>query len=503
MQASRELSESVTDSRYQRAVSLPIGDISRHSALGSHAPLEMAASEKEVREDNTVPERPKRPRRATLPSVIGPTPESLVDSGYHEYRQSFHDTSQPINPSDVGVAVTSGSNPRRRSRSVDAFGSVRDSLQLSPVQWRTGRRRSDEIQYWRNSVAPMPNLEHSGGNEIGLNDEVIEQPDKTFELAGDTAPAVFFDNNDEGQEKATGTDRPDSDNRDTFDFGMLASTMRQEENIPIEERLVTVEVKLMDLEYAISKLQAGAPPSKAASMNPPTLDADPSLETSNTVPAPRSIGGRQSPNSASKSHIGSSTTTSGSVSTQLTSLSIVSPPQHSQLDDPFVDDKTRPTSNATTIRQVPISPIPSERFYPTSEPRPRSSITGVTIDHITTLISLIRTEQAARHRLESQIDELQRQVKTLQHQLQQQQQPQQPSRHSPTSVSSFSRPRGWTGDRRDGSLFRGYNTARRVPSYDDTTSTDDGFQDVYETPIEQKRGEFEGGVFNGAEGEAF
>ena len=459
------------------------------------------ASEKEVREDNTVPERPKRPRRATLPSVVGPTPESFVDSGYHENRQSFYDSSQPVDPSDVGVAVTSGSNPKRRSRSVDAFRSARDSLQLSPVQWRTNRRRSDEIQYWRNSVTPMPTSNQEGGKEVDLKDEGNEQTNKPFELAGDAAPVGFFDDDDDDQEKGEGAERPGSDTRDTFDFGMLASTMRQEENIPIEERLVTVEVKLMDLEYAISKLQASAAAANPTIPNATTSDADPPVEDSHTTSAPRSIAGRQSPNSASKSHVCSSTTTSGSVSTQPTTLSVASPLQRPQLDDPFVDNKPRPTSNATTIRHVPVSPIPSERFYPTTEPRPRSSITGVTIDHFTTLISLIRSEQAARHRLESQINELQHQVKALQQQLQQHQ-PQHPSGHSP-SVSSFSRPRGWTGDRRDGSLFTGYGTARRMPSYDDTTSTDDGFQDVYETPTEQKRGEFEGGVFNGQEGEAF
>ena len=460
------------------------------------------ASEKEVQEDKTVPERPRRPRRATLPSVIGPTPESFVDSGYHECRQSFYDSSQPIDPSDVGVAVTSGSNPKRRSRSVDAFRSARDSLQLSPVQWRTNRRRSDEIQYWRNSVAPMPTSDLEDGKEVGLEDEGNEQTNKPFELAGDTAPAVFFDDDDDDHEGGKGAERLDSDTRDTFDFGMLASAMRQEENIPIEERLVTVEVKLMDLEYAISKLQASASaPNSTIPKATTTSDAAPPVEHSHTVHAPRSIGGRQSPNSTSKSHICSSTTTSGSVSTQPTTLSTASPLQRPQLDDPFVDNKPRPTSNATTIRQVPISPIPSERFYPTTEPRPRSSITGVTIDHFTTLISLIRSEQAARHRLESQINELQHQVKNLQQQIQQQQ-PRHPSGHSP-SVSSFSRPRVWTDDRRDGSVFTGYGTARRMPSYDDTTSTDDGFQDVYETPTEQKRGEFEGGVFHGREGEAF
>ena len=461
--------------------------------------MEMASPEKEVQDETTVQRRPRRPRRATLPSVIGPTSDSVVDSGYHEERQSCFTASNAIDPSDIGFAVTSGSNPKRRSRSADAFASVHDPQRPSPVAWRTHRRRSDEIQYWRKSVSHIPTLEHETDHPLEGDNQIAEQIGKPFELAGDAAPMSFLNHGDE-EGKGEHSQRLDSDNRDTFDFGMLASTMQQEENIPIEERMVTVEVKLMDLEYAISKLQSSQTASNQAIPQPPDSNVDTAPETSNPLIADRLTGSRQSPISGNKSHVGSSTTSGGSVSTQPTSLSFSSPPQQTNIDDPFVDNKVRPTSNATTVRHVPISPIPSERYYPNSEPRPRSSIGGITIDHFTTLISLIRTEQAARHRLELQITDLQRQVKNLQQQ-QQQYQSQYPLTHSPNN-SSFSRPRGWIGDRREDSC-RGYGGARRMPSYDDTTSTEDGFQDVYETPTEYTRGEFEGGVINGVEGEAF
>ena len=481
---------------------MPVGEISRHSALGSHAPLEFTGPEKEVQEEEkeVVEKRPTRPRRATLPSIVGPNPESLVDSGYHENRQSFLYNGQKIDPGDIGFAVTSGSNPKRRSRSVDAFAARLDLDRMSPLPWQDYMRRSDDIRYWRNSIGPATapgQKEENTGNATTTNEPV--------EMAVDVAPESFFEDDNDDDDKEIEPEHIQQDNRDTFDFGIVASTMRQQEDLPLEERMMTVEVKLMDLEYAISKLQTNAPP-----LNQLTSDRhpDPSrpLEVPTAEASVQVTPGRQSPISTHKSHIGSRSTNSDSISTQPTAVSLTSPPSHPHNDDPFVDYKPRPTSQAPTVRHLPISPIPSERNFPSSEPRPRSSLTNISVDHLTTLITLIRTEQAARQRLESQVMELQREIKFLQHQQHLQHQPRQqppyPMLHSPKSATSFSRPRAWTAERREGAVLD-FSLPRRMQSYDDTASTDDGFQDVYETPTEQKRGEFEGGVINGVEGEAF
>lgn len=484
-------------------------EVSRHSALGSHAPLEFSNPDKDAQEEAQVERRPGRPRRATLPSVIGPTPESLVDSGYHENRRSYLYEGQRINPSDIGFAVTSGSNPKRRSRSADAFVMTHESNRLTSVQWQDYRRRSDEIRYWRTSVGAMLVAKLDGAPESNT-----KPTGSTVERADDAVPvSVFEDDRDEEQETQEDKGgKSDQDNRGTFDFGILASTMQQEEDLPIEERMVTVEVKLMDLEYAISKIQANTPAPKTLIPDPPVLDQDPLPNNFLKEPVTRPTLGRQSPTSTHKSHLGSSSTTSGSVSTQPTAVSVAPPPSHTQSDDPFIDHKTRPTSDATTVRHQPVSPIPSERNYITTEPR--NSTTSFTIDHFTALISLIRTEQSARHRLEAQVVELRREMDTLKQRQQEnvrnppphqrshsQSQYHQPNSYSP-SAASFSRPRAWTMDRHKGSI-RSRPELRRVPSCD-TTSTDDGFQDVYETPTEQRRFEYEGGgAYEGAEGEAF
>ena len=418
-----------------------------------------------------------------------------------------------IDPSDIGFAVTSGSNPKRRSRSAEAFAAVRESGAASPSHLRTSRRRSDEIKYWRRSVGAVSPLEskEEDKEDVIEHDRLLPVGEK-LELTGDTVPVSYLEDDDDDDEEGLDEfEKPEQTNRGTFDFGILASTIQEEENISVEERMVTVEIKLMDLEYAISKLQANAPipaPTPSAT-NAPTLERKFSSQCVSDAPG-QAAQGRQSPSLTHKYHVGSGSTTSASVSTQPTAFSLASCPPNLQNDDPFIDKQTRPTSNATTIRYQPISPIPSERNFPSSEPRIRSSIPGLTIDHFTTLISLIRTEQAARRQLQSQIEELQREIAALKLHQQQQALPptsqpmQYPSRHSPASTGSFSRPRAWTSDHREG-IFRGYGgTAKRMPSYDDTTSTDDdGYQDVYETPTEQRRIEYEGGAFNGIEGAAF
>jgi hypothetical protein len=427
------------ENRFQRTVSLPIGQISRHSALGSHAPFDISGS-KDIEADGRT-ERTGRPRRATLPSIVG-TPEPF-DSSFPP-RQSI---SGQIDPANIGYAVTSGSNPRRRSRSADAYYNSK-SHRMSPIQWRQQRRRSDEIRYWRASIDPVPNV------------KVVEDEKEVPEPELPEAVPVEDHEEDEIEEKQVHEDdsEKEEDNRDTFDFGVFASTIQQEENISMEERMMTVEVKLMDLEYAIAKLQ------------PPTL-----LSVPEATPQPESSRqGRLTPSSAYKSQLGSDITTNGSISTQPTNPSLISPPSTNRTtDDPFIESKARPMSTATMKKDFqPISPVQSERNYDK-----RNSITNLTIDHFTSLIGLIRREQAARHRLEDQIVELQREISRLKQQ------------YSPTGVG-YARPKVWA-------------SSRRMPSYEDTTSTDDGYQDVYETPVEQRR-EYEGAIFpSPSEGEAF
>jgi hypothetical protein len=438
-------------------VSLPIQGqaVSRNSALGSHAPFTFPLqppADEDARAQ--APElRPERPRRASLPTVVVDAAEF---GAYHEQAAGpDQGRDGPNHPDEyIGFAVTSGSNPKRRSRSADAFYDASRSHRMSPIQWRHHRGRSDEIRYWRESVCPTP----------------------VYDLPLDGRPVLdeLQTPVEEAPTSVRADEEPGSDQRDTFDFGILASSMREQDGVGIEARVMTLEVKLMDLEYAISKIQA-RPPSP---MGPTPQHLRPTLQVNrlspDATPKPKPAAAKQSPTPSNHHTLESTGSTNESAaSTQPTAISAAD-------EDVFVDRRARPTSTATTVRAGepaarPSSPCPSDGKRPRRHSH-RDSITGLTIEHFTTLIGLIRREQAARIRLEDQVAELQRQIHEL---------------APPPPPSSSSRPhsrcrsRGW-GEypdlRTDKEALRPRLGPRSATAAEaDDLSTDDG---CYETPME-------------------
>ena len=373
--------------------------------------------------------RPGRPRRATLPSVIINPPEPESQQPVVTEHREAHEGRDDVDDTNIGFAVTSGSHPKRRSRSADALYDTTRSHRMSPIQWRQWRRRSDEIKYWRQSVIESPPLLDP---RVHLDDE------------RDESPQSAKDRNSEASEQ-----------RDTFDFGLLAPSIQDQDKLSLAERVVTLEVKLMDLEYAISRMQARRSPSPARSdsqqLGPTLQRSDPS-----TGSAVSSITRHDQ------------TTTAGTEITRPTSLPSSEP-----------DQKARPLSIATVRPQTALYVPPTGTD--SKKKGDRTSITSITIDHYVTLIGLIRREQAARICLEDQVTDLQRQLLY---------------NKSPSPPQSRSRTRPWRGN--------GYYY-RNKDSYDrEDTDTDDGFHEVYETPTERR--EFEGAAFGttaSLDGEAF
>ena len=365
--------------------------------------------------------------------------------------QANEDTSID-NEDYIGFAITSGSNPKRRSKSADALYDVAKAHRMSPIQWRRWRRRSDEIKYWRDSTEERPL-------------DVTEV--KTFQAIPDKEPERPSDEN----ENAHGSnDLERSDDRQTFDFGLLATNIQEQEQVPLEERMVTVEVKLMDLEYAISKLQMRTPPpvEQNVESNHPHLK---SYRPTPDRPSPQAQ--QPSPDSNSEVQTFDDSTIADSHSTQPTS--------QASSDYPFPDTTFRPVSTATTVRPQTALQVPDSRPRRGSSGRSsHHSLTRLTIEHYTTLISLLRREQSARMRLEDQVSDLQQQL---------------------AEVKDFKllpyNQRGYQPHHQNRE-FLAFRSASDV----DETDTDDGYQEVYETPSEHK--EFERLPFGGFhEGEAF
>ena len=378
---------------------------------------------------------------------------------------------------NIGFAVTSGSNPKRRSRSVEAYRTSAKEHRMSPIQWRQWRRRSDEIRYWRESTnsdgSPAiggTGFVSSGPLDLSSNPEVKS----SFDLVGDQEGRPF-----------------EAHNQD-FNFGLPADDVHSNDNIGehigLEERMITLELKLMDFEFAISKLQAG-------SFSP--TDRSQHLEQLPALPAhSRSV--------SDQAQMHSSKANTGGFVDQYPSLAYyhnAGTPASQQCsfgagqDPTIIQPRPRPASIATTLKasganQRNNSPITRDR-------NARNSITELTIEHYTTLITLIRREQSARMRLEDQVAELQHQIQHLQ-------------AGSPSSANSRRREqqnlgRHFSPDDIQRPYRLGVDSRQqrgRSSNYSEGTDTDDdAFHDVYVTPVE--RGEFERETFDGEEGVAF
>ena len=320
---------------------------------------------------------------------------------------------------------------------------------MSPIQWRQWRRRSDEIRFWRDSIAESPVL--ASKLEEQDTPAVEEVPEDAVDAA-DEAP-----------------DDTNKDSRETFDFGVLATSMHDQETASIEERMATLEVKLMDLEYAISKIQA-RPPSPAG---PSTENLRPGLQSRNASSGSGNLGTSSPPKTVEQSR-----------ASLVESQPLDSTPP--SLHETHQDRKTRPLSNAPTIR--PPTTMTSVMSEQDKKSQNRNSITSLTIDHYTTLIGLIRREQAARIRLEDQVSDLQRQLMNIQY---------------PSPPQSRSRIPRWKGSPYNVTSSEVIQArSGRSVFEDDDTDTEDGDHDIYETPTERR--EFEGAIFGGPfEGEAF
>lgn len=418
------------------------------------------------------PERPARPRRASLPSVILSSQEAedinnaLTGLGLQDVGEQIFDGRE------IGFAITSGSNPKRRSRSVGDYRSTAKEHRMSPIQWRQWRRRSDEIKYWRESTTgdEPASSGRSGFIETG------HEP-----TSADPATKAASEPGGEG-------DRPFEAHNHEFNFGLPISDIQDNERIGLEERMITLELKLMDFDYAISKLQASSFP---------PLNRHERAEAFPTGPAhTRSVSDQ--PQIQSSKAGGPSVETSPSLAYS-----------HGDGDPGFQGDSSlatgsdlttiqprpRPVSIATTLKASGAGHYSSLGARSSIDRSSRSSITQLTIEHYTTLITLIRREQSARMRLEDQVTQLQRQVEALEASSsspRSRRQQQTLGRHF--SPDDICRPYGFGFDRRQ---RRG-----RSSNYSgDTDTDDDNFHDVYVTPVE--RGEFERDDFDGEEGVAF
>lgn len=315
-------------------------------ALQSHAvsPHQRVESENIQRPESSP--RETEPRRNTLPNLMLVPPEETGEqySRAHQITTTLQRPKTATNNHAPNLAI----QKNRRSRSAEAFGDL-SHLAEKP---RRHRDRGGEIAYWRNSIIadPVPTLSTSRSDTMLRTHSALEET----------------------------VSHPSVEPIQDFDFG-LTRTPVQSPPTTLQERVNTIEVKLYDFEYALSKLQG-------------TEITRPELEQS-----AKRHGVVQRVPSDENTH-----------SNELLG---------SQDADPSTNIWQRPrskprrsldrNSKATTIR-APNQNTPSDRSQ-----TPSTSSARIASEQYNYLYELIREERLAREHLEAQVIHLQKEVDIL------------------------------------------------------------------------------------------
>ena len=297
---------------------------------------------------------PGHRRRNTLPSIVLSQQEAQLIARALDHK--ITSSEQYLPRVDVEDPGQSSRALKRRSRSADALN------ELAAGVGDEHRNRESEIEYWRNStVEPCQ----------------PESPDETTTAATDvkrlTRYALTY-----GPETSTAT------NTLSRNYGR---GLHKEANnsVSLEERVSTLEVKMIDFEYAIATLQGNLAQSALSSRPSARRSIHDLFPTATSqqleqVPPPDSYTPTQRPS-------GPTLTTVRSPS-QMQSLRLSR------------SDTIRPS----TARQQPFYTIP-----PKSTDVPLAPAT----DNYEVILQLVREEQFARQRLESQVQDLQREIDDL------------------------------------------------------------------------------------------
>jgi hypothetical protein len=433
--------ENANNGRLVRTSSQHVSQLTRLSALGSHSPNPPEQVE-HMRQNLDPSHKTDDPvsrhrRRNTLPSVALSAHESqMLAATLGEV--GMRPTSKTPLYSDGGLTR----NIKRRSRSADELRDDARSHQMSPIQWR---RRSGEIQYWRNSVLekPLPGIQREA-----YNSRESERP--RFRSVGPSPSSV--------------DPSASRDSLKQFQFDSFTSANGQ--TATIEQRVTTLEVKFIDHEYAIAQLQGCDIARPVASAN---------------MPKRRSV----------QDLFPEQNERQFSVPFDQHGQTFLSSPRDSPTPGDDIGHPARQgrSSNVPTLRPINTSGV---SFTSPSGDSPSSN--EMTAAQFDKLMSTLKAEQAARRTLEEKVTELQAQIEGLRSAPHLHRRPGAYPTPSPDSRHSILAFRGQP-TRRSVVCFpttrvRSDETSRFSITDADDTDTDDGFLDTYETPMEAQDSKF-------------
>lgn len=384
----------------KRSASLPINEFNRalrsHSIVVEDFPLQDDMNRECIQADGQT-----RPRRATTPSRLwtpNKTPGYVDWTGLSPRPASTHGrdskfVSEAEADAAVGIAVTSGSHPNRRSRSL---GELRGGAPLSI----TARRRSDEIRYWRESydpglLSPMSSNKADAEEPIQLDPPEMPQNEVPHEQP------------------------------QPFNFGPMGEMagMKITQAASLETRVQRLEDRMLQMERAISQMHRGMSREPVVFQDPPKKN--PRRERSVSTNRPRTENSeinlptqpryRELQPPADLRPHGSQKRSSSYGSSRPSTISTQNSyhPSFDSFTHPtlLTSDEQTPVNPAQTIGR-PLSTSTTIRAMPSSSPT-MSKDAHLTGEHYTVLINMILAEQAARQNLEALVQNLQEQLQDL------------------------------------------------------------------------------------------
>lgn len=432
--------EQPTRPRLDSAPALGTETIARTTALTSHATYQQPEST-----DQSVSIPPRRGRRNTLPSLVFSDKDSSLVPAINNW--AVDEPSQP--KLWVKEDFVSDGQLKRRSRSADQLNELlrRGGVEPSPTRDRAG-----EIAYWRNSAIAKPVPVYSGQS-------IAVDP---VHVLG-TASAV-----EDSEHESSSIVHP----MQTFDFG-LDGTLRDDSSL--EQRVNTVEIKLIDLEYAIAKLQGTDIPKPMSGSAPFTRGSIHNIFLQDKkTPTPTSL------SSNDVSYLSSPATGHD--------LTFLSSPGASPFPSPEVDGMFR-SQRASKATTATIRPLTARKRSPRCSRGTSPSSIHISPDRFETLIEMVREEQDARQKLEVQIMEMQKELDCLRTPVYATIKEAYPTPSPNSTHQTPDTPRSKTLHRTQPFHLGGPQEISRF-SGTEVSDEEEGFEDVYETPLE-KRNTFE------------
>lgn len=281
---------------------------------------------------------PVHRRRNTLPSLVFSEEES------HEITPKKDNGLEPEN-----LRVRLALRNKRCSRSTNSLRRKANEHRMSPIQWT---RRSTEITYLGSpAFGAVSDSELSFRPPTRNTVASLSKPDE---------PCNAPETNDAEQQTEVESVPPS--------VGNLVHTMQNHDNLTIEQRVTTLEVKLIDLEFAIARIQ-----DKRGDSSPTAKSTSKKSLIPDGRPAPL-----LSPATGSSSS-----------------------PRISE-DRPISTGTIRPNLHRSRTHQPPSSPPHID------------SASSISIEQYSALVALLRREQSARKSLEGQVSSLRDDVQQLQ-----------------------------------------------------------------------------------------